>query len=280
MIVVMSGVLWTTSKPALLQVLARSQASGLTSYFNVRGNSLAALARSGTTADMEIFVEQWAKKGITVGVILTDENGVVRFNVNVLGTSDAGGSVADRDYFRWAKTSGKEGAFFVGQPVISRLGASKGKVIVPVASPVYRTGEFRGVVVAAVELTPLTKRYLELMKISDSTEVYLLNQEGDLLYAPTADVMGENVFEVLQARPFVGSKYLAGRLKSVLESGGEGKLWLVYRSPRSDSLQLRLGAYSPVAADGQKWLLVVTSPLEEAFGFTEFEVGQGWPFWP
>src|SRR3989344_1726065 len=95
------AVLWMASKPVLQreQVLARSQASGLVAYFTTRGNSLAALARSGTAADMEIFLSQCAKKGVTVGVILTDENGIVRFNANVLGTSDTGMSVEDREYF-------------------------------------------------------------------------------------------------------------------------------------------------------------------------------------
>ena len=263
------AVLWMASKPVLQreQVLARSQASGLVAYFTTRGNSLAALARSGTAADMEIFLSQWAKKGVTVGVILTDENGIVRFNANVLGTSDTGMSVEDRDYFRWAKTSGKETEYFVGKPVISRLGASKGRMIVPLASPVYRGGEFKGVAVVAIELAPLTERYLDLMKVSSFTEVYLIGQDGDLLYAPGADLTGKSVFEVLRARPFLGSEYIIRRLKAVLESGEEGKLWLVYRSPRSGSLQFRSGAYTSAEVHDQRWLVVVTSPLDEAFGF-------------
>lgn len=266
--VVMGAVMWIASKPALLreQMLARAQASGLVSYFSVRGNSLAALARSGTTADMEIFMSQWAKRGITVGVILTDENGIVIFNVNVSGTSDTGMSVVDRDYFKWAKTSGKEGEFFVGKPVISRLGATKGKTIVPLASPVYRGGEFKGVAVAAIELAPLTERYLDMMKISGFTEVYLLDQDGNLLYAPGADLESKNVYEVLRARPFLGSEYIVRRLKEVLVSGEEGKLWLVYRSPRTGNLQLRSGAFTPAEVHDQRWLVVVTSPLDEAFG--------------
>lgn len=82
---------------------------------------------------MDAFVEQWGKSGVIGGVVLTDRAGVVRFNSNVTGISDTGESLADRDYFSLAKSQKGPGEYFVGQPVVSRLGATKGKVIIPVA---------------------------------------------------------------------------------------------------------------------------------------------------
>src|SRR3989344_3032300 len=86
-----------------------------------------------------------------------------------------------------------------GEPVSSRLGATKGQLIVPVAGAVY-DGEsgFVGALTASVKLKPLTERYLALMKVSDETDVYLTNQRGELLYSTSAaDAVGSSVFELL-----------------------------------------------------------------------------------
>lgn len=94
-----------------------------------------------------------------------------------------GGSLGDRDYFTWAKTNPEPNEYFVGQPVINRLGASKGQIIIPVAAAVYKNRVLNGAVVTSVELVPLAQKYLELMKVSDISQVYLISKQGKLLYS-------------------------------------------------------------------------------------------------
>src|SRR3989344_9328472 len=150
------GVDSTTTEQLLRreQAFARAGASNITTFFQMFGNSIAGFAQLGSTRDrstnlvgnMDEFVDQWRDSGLIGGILLTDKEGVVQFNSDVMGTRDLGVSLSDRDYFIWAKKQSKEGEYFVGQPVVSRVCASKGKTIVVVASPVYQNEVFTGVI--------------------------------------------------------------------------------------------------------------------------------------
>ena len=233
------------------QIIARAEAANITSFFQVFGDSLAVFAQlssmkgrdARTLEDMNVFVEQWRDSNLVGGIVLTDNQGKVRLNANVLGTHDVGILLADRDYFAWAKVKPEAGEYFLGEPVISRLGATKGQLIVPVAGAVY-DGEsgFVGALTASVKLKPLTERYLALMKVSDQTDVYLTNEQGELLYSSSvADAVGSSVFELLP------------ELKNKLNQAQEGRL----------QTREYLTAYSPLLLGNRNWWLIVVSPVQD-----------------
>jgi len=51
----------------------------------------------------DLFVDQWRDTGLISGIIITNRNGVVEHNSNILGLPDVGGDLSDRDYFLWAQ---------------------------------------------------------------------------------------------------------------------------------------------------------------------------------
>jgi len=239
------------------QVVARAQAANMASFFEVFGNSVGVFAQltsvrtrnANLRSNMDSFVEQWRESGIIGGVVVTDRNGVVQYNSNILGTSDVGASLPDRDYFVWAKAGAKEREYFVGSPVVSRLGATKGQFIVPVASPIYQNGEFSGVVSASIKLYPLAQKYLELMKVSDATAEYLFDAKGVLIYSNSGgDAANVDADELLSDR----------EVKNALGATKEGKLLI----------GSRLVAYSPIMLGSQNFLLVTSSPSKEVMGIT------------
>ena len=245
------------------QVIARAEASNIASFFQTFGHSVALRAqlpsmerRDATTVrDMDAFVEQWKGSGLIGGMVFLDKQGIVRFNSNIAGVPDTGGFLGDRDYFAWASREPEEGGYFVGKPVISRLGVSKGRTIVVVASPVFQQGSFAGVVGSSVELEPLTKHYLELMKVMESTEVYLVDQNGNLLYSSLdPNAVGSNISEFLNT----------DNLKDILNSPREGNLQTPYPHPKTGKLEEHLIAYAPIELGSQRWLLVMSSPIEDA----------------
>ncbi len=232
------------------QTLARAEASNIMSFFQVFGESVALRAKLGsmerkdasTVKDLDAFVEQWRDSGLIGGIVLTDKDGIVRLNSNILKTPDLGASLVDRDYFVWGKDQSGEGEYFVGQPVISRLGGSKGQTIVVVASPIFQQGAFTGVLAASVKLQPLTKRYLELMKVSDSTDVYLITKSGDLLYnSPAPDDVGASIFKRLND----------DNLKRAVSTTGEGTL----------ETGEHLMAYASISLSDQNWLIIMSTPI-------------------
>lgn len=239
------------------QVIARAEASNIILFFQKFGNSVAFLAQlssieSGSASagyDLDTFVNQQRDTGFVWGVVLTDKDGVVQLNSNVLGTRDTGVSLADRDFFVWAKTQGEKGEYFITHPVVSRLGASKGKTIIVVASPVYRNGTFKGVVAASVIVQPLVERFFGLMKVSDLTEIYLFDGRGDLLYGNSApDMVGANISDL-----FPGDQTLREKVKSTLGLPKEGQF-------QSEKYFV---AYSPILLGTQTWQLIISTPAKE-----------------
>ena len=224
------------------KIVARAASSNIASFFQVFGDSLAVLSnldsmerRDGSTVhDLDVFVDQWRESDLVGGVVLTDRQGIVRFNSNVLGTHDLGADLSDRDYFVWARNQAEEGMYYIGVPVVSRLGATEGETIVPVASPVFQDGAFLGVVATSVRIYPLTSRFLRFMKFSEETDVYLLDQRGGVLYSNNGKVISDNI-------------------KNRVVVGKEGGF-------RVDG---SLVSFSPVVLGEQHWSLAVANPARK-----------------
>jgi hypothetical protein len=253
------------------QVLVRAEASNILSFFKVFGESIAVVSRTkaiqlrnqNAIPNMDAFIEEWGETGLVRGIARTDKNGIVVLNSNVIGTRNIGTSLVDRDYFLWAKTRSKEGEYYVGSPVVSRFGATLDDLVVPVAAAVYRDGIFNGVLVAVVDVDNLTHDYLELMRISDSADVFLVDQSGKLLYSNNfSEGIGLNLIEYLEQNPFNSSQKLSEAFVKALELGGEGGDVVKFEDPVSHKLESHVVAYSPILVGSQNWLLVIASPKE------------------
>ena len=263
------------------QTVAEAETSNITSFFQVFGTSVSVLAnlssmgdRDATTVkDMDAFVSQWRDSNLVGGVVLTDRYGIVQFNANILGTKEVGVSLADRDYFVQAKNQSGGGGYFIGTPVVSRTGASKGQIIVPVASALYQKSVFMGVVVASVELQPLTEHYLGELKVPDQTHVFLIGQSGELLYSdPPIKVESTNFFDA-QGHPFLDSKTV-NDLRDALKTTKEGGRTTTYLNPETGKTETRLVAYAPIPLGERSLLLIMAVPIQEVTGITTPIYGQ------
>ena len=245
------------------RIIARAEVSNITTFFEKFGNSVTVLARlssieasdADAVSDLDTFIEQRRDAGIIGGVVLTDKNGVVKFNSNVLGSNDVGESLADREFFIFAKDKGTKGKYIISEPVVSKLGASKGENIVVVASPVYKNNVFAGVVASSIKLEPLTERFLGLMKISSLTEVYLVDGSGNLLYSNIAsDVAGSNISTL-----FSNDSVVRDKIKNALGATVGDQ----FRTEK------HLIAYSPVILGTQSWLFIISSPHSQVTDLTK-----------
>lgn len=240
------------------QIIARAETSNTTIFFERIGDAIATLAQlkniesrnANALHDLDIFVQQRRESGLIGGVILTDQDGIVKLNSNVLGTEDTGQSLADRKYFTWAKDQAKKGDYYISSPVISRTGASKDQMIVPVISPVYQNDKFSGIVAASVLLEPLVNRFFGMMRVSDNTKIHLFDQNGNLLYGNAhQDKIGSNISD-----HFLDDLTLENKIKESLNGISEGQI-------KTDK---NLAAYSPITLRTQTWLMVISSSSEQA----------------
>ena len=260
------------------QVITRSGASAIQNFLVIYGNSVSLTAQndlivSKNLKEPETILKKLVEsfKGTPVsGFLLVDENGKAVLNLNISGQGLLSAeSLEDRDYFIWSKTA-KSGEVFLGKPVISRLGASKGKMIVPVSSPIFRAGKYAGVLTSAVVLSDLTSGFLNPLKISEKSEVYLIGNDGAIIYSDRfQEPVGKNVFTYLGDNSFLGSKYIKSEVQKALEGKKEGKARVVYPIfDQSGKFLERLVAYAPInLGNGQFWYLAVSTPIKDALIF-------------
>lgn len=185
------------------EALALAQASNLEAFFSDFGTNLTILAQTNdiknknaqTLKSMETFYSKWKHSDIIGGLVFVDSQGNVQYNVNSTGVSDTGGSLADREYYFWAKDKNNEGQYHISSPVIGRVGAAKGESIVVVSTPVYKDDVFLGFIGASVKIEPLLSRYVGLLSINEKTEIYLSNEENIIIYSNN-NLKGSNVAEI------------------------------------------------------------------------------------
>lgn len=250
---------------------ARAGASSIATFFELAGNTLVAMSsrdeivEPGPQTDvlLESAMLKWKNTPVT-SIVLTDKNGkIIKAAYREL-LGEVGISVADREYFIWAKNA-KGSEFYVSAATKSRL-RGENYYIVPVISPVIdKEGNFNGALGFGISIDQLTDNYMNHLKISDKTEIYILKYDGNFIYASTEELLKENLFEFIKEHPFLGDEILIEKLKERLKNVQEGKLEVAYPENVGTAfpLKTRLIAYSPLFVRDREWILVIATPIED-----------------
>jgi hypothetical protein len=257
------------------QLSVRAGERSVEAFFDLYNRAFIELA---TNDDIETFspkagerlgdyMTRWQGTPIA-GVVLIDTEGEVKFNGNRNKVPEVGGYLGDRQYFSWAKTA-HSGEVLITPPVISRLGASAGKYILNVSSPIFDSnGEFNGLLSTSVIIEELTDLYIKPLKITDSSFEYLLNENGDVLATDQEGIIGLNFFDQLNKVPFLGSTVLSDGLKKAISSRAEGKIRVAYPVNLESMIPKKmLVAYASVEIGGNYFVLATATPEEDALVF-------------
>ena len=259
------------------QVIAVSGATSIGDFLNGSGRTLSVFAAkeapnvsnaSVLNKDMAGLLNTWSSVPI-VAITYVDKGGIIKNDVNRLGAPELGVNVSDRTYFQWLQ-SANSGSYYVGSPIISRLGQTKGTYIVPLAASVFKNGEFNGTFVAVISLDSLVEKYSTPLKISDQTEVALLNTRGDFISSSIPNLEGENYMKIIYGVNFPDkNKVLEELTKEFNGPNTEGKLDLSFPDISSNGKIKRfLLAYSVIRVDKEKsWTVVIVTPATDAYLF-------------
>lgn len=249
------------------QVTARAGAKSIESFLNGIGRTTAILADDPSQKKLEEFVELWEDDNV-VGVVSIDKNGKVLAASNREDRVEIGESVIERGYFQWAKTA-KKGEFKIFPPVISKIGASKGHYIITITSPIIDlNGEFNGAVTTAVLLSDLANAYLSNLKVLESSRIYLVRQEGEIIYSDYPKLTGQNFKDIFKS-DFLGKETVLKIISDELESASESKLKLAIPNFQNGfNLEPYLLSFSPISLTNNLWKVVVVTPEKDLLMFT------------
>lgn len=277
------------------QVISRAGARSMESFLDLVARGFATLALQDgvslndnemdiTSSKMQTFIDEWEGTPF-VEVVLSNTEGELLMLANRGQDSFKKGiDISDRDYFNEAKKLDK-GDVYVGSPILPRTGDFEGQYILPISTPVYSdSGELEGVLGGAILLSGVTEKYLKPLRISEDTNIYLIDSSGTFLYSSNyPEIISDNIFSYLENDPFPGRDYLVNLLHQKFDevfSKKEGKIDFVRNDYyKKTKLGRFLLAYSVVDLDNtdvsfgnhMRWVLAVETPAQDAFIFF-------WPF--
>jgi len=218
----------------------------------------------GTQAALDGYRTQWEETAL-VEMIIVDVEGVEQYRSSRGNQAyEEESFFGEREYFSWAKTA-KTGEVFWGEPIWLEAEG----YMVPVAAALMTDNQFRGVMVFNVLLSQLIEGYLNPLKISEETRVYLLNQEGVILYSPINELIGMNYLEILKEDSYPESERVVGQVKDVLEMKKEGRLDIKLVNVQLNKLVEYLVAYNPMRINNKDWTLGLATPVDDALVFAE-----------
>lgn len=244
----------------------RAGANSIESFLSLIGNNLVILSNNPNQENLDQFIKLWSKSDVT-GIIVTDRQGVVIRISNTLGIKDLGSDISSRDYFDWSKTA-KRGEYRVFPPVVSKIGASKGNYIFPVAVPLLDSnGKFNGSLVVSILLSDLANVYINNLKVLDSSRVYLTTNKGEIIYSDIQELTGKNIQNMF-ITDFLGKDKVIEVILEDLQKPDETKLKLAMPNFENNKLEPYLISSAPINVSDQLWKLVVVTPEKDLLMFT------------
>jgi len=227
--------------------LARSGAFSIESFFKEREKDLVLLSEIEAVKSLKekearerigILIEELKGEPVA-GVGRVDKEGVLRWVVNKEDKREGEDvSVADRDYFVWAKKQTEPGKIFVSKPIKSRAGVSGGGYILVLATPVFYQREFNGLILFSLSLVELTERFVAPLTFSGAVHSLIAAEDGLVVAASIPNSIGENIADCLDEEEIIA-------------------------------------AYAPIKIGDQVWSLRVLVPYREAVKLTmPFKINQ------
>lgn len=171
------------------QTVSRAGSMALKEFFELMGTQVFSFSTRKSIVNidkdtqnlLDSFVARYDKYPIG-GIILTDKNGKIIYTANTENIKNVGVDISNRDYFIDLKNNiNKE--FIISPPLISRFGASNGKYILAIASPVIKDNRFNGIIAVSVVIDEVTKEFLNPLKITEDTLINLTDTNGDLIFS-------------------------------------------------------------------------------------------------
>lgn len=228
--------------------------------------------KKATETKLNIILNEWSNTPV-VAVVTLDQKGILTEDVNQIQMPDLGTNLSGRGYFQWSENA-QPGSYFIHDPIVSQAGQTEGEYIIPIATPLFDTnGNFKGTLVAIVSLRKLVEKYVEPLRISESTDIYMLNSNADLVFSTVPQYLGKNLNSITNSMEFRGKDKLQKIFQNeFVKPVNEGKLDVNLPDINGGEKTVRsLVAYSGVKAgvnSGSTWYLVISTPANDAFLFT------------
>ena len=249
------------------QIIARSGAKSISTFIDLNSKALLTLADQENVTDQELkeFINNFSGTPIT-GAVKTDANGKVVSTHSNVENLTSGADISNRDFFQSAKNDPSQ-KLIISKPFISTIEGANQNYKVSITTPIVKQGQFQGILSISISIPILTDNFLNSLKISDQTDIILLDKDGYFLSSNYPQVVGRSIKEYVEKNPFLGDKLIVSMIQEKLQETDEQKIDIVIPNLSTGKLTRTLIASSPVNFENNKWILVITTPVQDALVF-------------
>ncbi len=196
------------------------------------------------------------------GIALFDETGKVSILENRLGIKDGeGADFSKAEFIKWAEDPKNKGKVFISTPLLGTIGASKGKVILILAEPIYFGSKFKGTLAIRILVDDFTKAYITPLT-SDSTEdTQVINSSG-VVMAGRATLLNKNLFQLASTQKWPKYQNFINQLTLALKGTSMQTTWN-FQEPKETPQVMLVGISKIDIPDTNKDMyLVVSTPQD------------------
>jgi PAS domain S-box-containing protein len=158
-----------------------------------------------------------------------------------------------------------------GRPVISSAGFISGEKVsaghqgigsMVIAAPIFRRGEFAGILGCDVDWGKINERYITPIRSGATGGAWMISQEGKFVAHYNQDMLGKDAFLVWKEQnPGISTERIDRIVREEMLRGKSGMDEYASGKHRGEVGTIKkLIAYAPVRIDGQIWSIAVVAP--------------------
>ncbi len=160
------------------------------------------------------------------GIALFDENGTVAILENRSHIRLGEGEDFSQAVFtKWSKDPQNKGKIFISTPLLGTVGASKGKIILVIAQPLYFGSKFKGTLAIRLRVEDFTKAFVtSLLDGELSEDAFIVNTKG-VVIAGKDTLLNKNLFNFARLEKWPNYQDYINKLTLALKTQQTQTIW-------------------------------------------------------
>ncbi len=249
-------------------VLERSGANSIEYFIKNIQQQLLILAKNESVSSIQVSAMEPILKNF-VDNALSPVSGIARYNQSgkliaienrqriKTGQNE---DYSDYEFIQWSKDPENRSKIFISYPYVARAGASKGKIILVIATPCYNSNTYTGTLAVRFTLEEFQKTFLDPI-ITKEDSVFIVDGKGIVVTGNKA-LLNKNLFDYAKAQQWTGWQDFVKKFTLVIHSDEYKSSWS-FKNPGQKTKEFLIASNRIDVTHAQRDLfLVVLIPAD------------------
>ncbi len=174
------------------------------------------------------------------GIALFDSKGIVTILENRSHVrSGEGDDFSQAVFIKWSKNPSSKGKTFISTPLLGTVGASKGKIILVIAEPLYFGNKFKGTLAIRLRVEDFTKAFVTSLGSDSSEDAFIINTSG-VVIAGKDTLLNKNLFDYARSQKWEHYDDFINKLSQAFKQNQMQAIW-TFKLPNEKAREMLVG---------------------------------------